>query len=487
MGDENLQTSPRRLRNHSYKESLSGNTPLVTSKMSGKLPDLEEEETSPTLIMKEDFAKKSTMQKLDAVADAINKMYDKMNQVTKGLEEKIMPMENAVFDRENGVCNKTDQLVQNAKETESMMRSMMEENIQLRDELDVLKGVVHKLSNQITSSNQKVNQLVAKSMEDNLVFTGILEDVPKANPRKQLQEFFRNIMNLYDIRDADIFSVYRMGQSAKGKHRPIVAHCSPELRRYIMNHASILKSRKNDRDGKYYINPQLPEAISEHRREMRQIIKDQRTKEQDLPQDTKSKIVIRNDKLFVNGQLQRKKISPPQIQQLFPDEKEQKVISSIKMRFFHTQPEKGSEFKAAVLKTDSFNTLHQVYIKLFQKYPSADHIAVAAIINGEEAFHDNGEFGCGFRILRCLQNAAVQNTAVFLIRYFGGVHLGPRRFVIMTDMVSAALDKIAEQGDQAVQSPPLQSRHMEYLPSQSSGGSISSEDEEIKEEKDEHE
>lgn len=478
MGDENIQTSPRRLRNHSYKDSIAVNN----IKMSGKLPEVDEEENS--LILKEEFAKKSTQQKLDAVADAINKMYDKMNQVTKSLEEKIQPMEASIYNENDGVISNIEQIAQGHRETTQAIQSLMEENVQLRDELDVLKGIVHKLSNQLDTTNSKVHQLVAKSMEDNLVFTGILGDIPKANPRKQLQEFLTHEMGLYDIRDSDILTVYRMGQFKENKTRPIVAHCVPELRRYIMNNAPTLKNRKNEKDGKYFINPQLPEAISEHHREIRQAIKDQKNKEQDLPQGSKSTFVVRNDKLFINGQLKRKKIVVPKVQQLFPEEKEQKEISAIKMRFFHTQPEKGSQFKAAILKTDSLDILHKAYIKLFQKYPTADHIAVASIIKGEEHFNDNGEFGSGYRILRCLKQANSNNTVVFLIRFFGGIHLGPRRFSIITDLVTAALEKIEEQSSPGAfqtspKSNPQRSRS-------NSTSTTTSEEEHIQEEEEEN-
>lgn len=478
MGDEQVKTSsPRRLRNHSYKESLTVNAQI--NKMSGKLPEVEED-PEIQLILKDDFSKKNTVQKLDAVADAINKMYEKMTQVTKSLEEKIHPMENVVFDETHGMVNKIEAMAQGITESNKFMQSMVEENLQLRDELDLLKGVVQKLSNQLGNTNNKVNQLVAKSMEDNLVFTGILGDGPKTNPRKQLHTFLFNEMSLQDVRDVDILSVYRMGQYHKDKNRPIVAHCTSDLRRYIMNNAPILKHRSNEQGAKFYVNPQLPEAISEQRREMRQIINEQKKKEEDLPQGSKSTFVVRNDKLFINGQLRRKKITPPQIQQLFPDEKEQGEIAKIKMRFFHTQPEKGSDFRVAVLKTDSYDILHKAYIKMFQKYPSADHIAVASIIKGEEAYHDNGEFGSGYRILRCLKQAKVQDTVVFLVRYFGGTHLGPRRFTIIMDLVNSALEKVKQQNGTDLKHSP--SSKTPPCSRNNSDQNLSSEEEKLQEE-----
>lgn len=482
MSDEPIHTSPRRLRNHSYKESLTANTSV---KMSGKIPELEDVQehiVEDSIIPKDDFAKKSTVQKLDAVADAINKMYDKMNQVTKTFDDKFKPLHLALMDEDQGALVKINHLIENSSQSESMMKSLMEENLQLRDELDVLKGIVHKLANQLDHTNSKVNQLVAKSMEDNLIFTGILGDAPKANLRKQLHDFFSHEMGLCDIRDADILSVYRMGIPTKDRDRPIVAHCTPELRRYIMNNAPILKNRRNALGFKYFINPQLPESIAEHRREMRQIIKQQKDKEEELPNSSKSTFVVRNDKLFINGQLQRKKISTPKVQQLFPDEDEQKAISSIKMRFFHTQPEKGSEFKVVILRTTSYNTLNQAYIKLFQKYPTADHIAVASIIKGEEEFNDNGEFGSGYRILRCLKQKNAQDTVVFLIHYFGGRHLGPRRFNIMTDLVNAALEKIDLDQEQPRSPPMTSSPNHEALKPRSNSASSASEEEDIVEE-----
>lgn len=49
--------------------------------------------------------------------------------------------------------------------------------------------------------NGKIEPLVVKSMEDNLIFSGILDDLPKKNPRKQLHEFLYNIMGLCDVHD----------------------------------------------------------------------------------------------------------------------------------------------------------------------------------------------------------------------------------------------------------------------------------------------
>lgn len=129
---------------------------------------------------------------------------------------------------------------------------------------------------------------------------------------------------------------------------------------------------------------------------------------------------------------------------MFPLAKDQKKIDKIKLKFFHTEPELGSSFKAAVFRPSTLNQVHQAYVKLAQDYPTADHIAVACSVNGEEAYQDNGEHGSAFRILRCIKQAELDNIAVFMLRHYGGTNLGPRRFTIMTELARAAIDKAAD-------------------------------------------
>lgn len=205
---------------------------------------------------------------------------------------------------------------------------------------------------------------------------------------------------------------------------------------------------------KFFINQQLPEAISEHRRETRQIIRDQKEKEKAIPTASKSTFTVRNDKLFINGQLKRKKVTPPMVQELFLQEREQKEIDKIKIRHFHTTPEAGSQFKVGILKANSFDMVNNAYIKLFQKHPAADQISVACQIDGQGEFHDNGEFGAGYRILRCITQANADNIAVFMVRYFGGTHLGPRRFTILHDMVTQAIDKVLSSPEHSGKNRP---------------------------------
>lgn len=465
MGDEttiisDVRSSPRRLRNHSYKESVGGNIADTQMKMSATLPNVEEEfeddMQGQKLITKEDFQKKTTTQKLDSVAEAINKMYDKINSFETALEDKVKPTETAVFDPSQGLVSKVDHLLANEKDNEKAFQNIIEENIQLREEVDMLKGIVYKMSKQLDSASTKIDQLVVRSMEDNLVFTGILGDQPKKNPRKQLHEFLYNEMGLTDVRDIDILSVYRMRKPDKNKDRPIVAHCATDLRRYIMRNASILKHRMNGEGGKFYINQQLPDAISEQNREVREIIKQKKDREEDIPVSAKSKFAVKSGRVYINGQLQKKKITPPTVQEIFPDDDVQEKVNNIKLKHFHANPEEGSSFRVSVFKPENMVEVKHAYIKLFQKFPAADHISVACTINGEEAYHDDKEYGASHRMLRIIRQSPVDNIAIFMIRSHGGINLGPRRFTIIAELTKAALEKFTPENRDSL-SPPRNS------------------------------
>lgn len=100
---------------------------------------------------------------------------------------------------------------------------------------------------------------------------------------------------------------------------------------------------------------------------------------------------------------------------------------------------KGSAFQAFACSADKMNTVHLAYKRLFREHPGADHIAAAFIVEGDDGYQDDSEFGSGFRLLHVLKEAKLFNTAVFVVRYYGGEHLGPQRFTVMKELAAEAI------------------------------------------------
>lgn len=390
------------------------------------------------LIAKEEFQKKNTGQKLDSVADAINKMYESMQQMNKRLEDKIQPMEEALFAPEHGILPQFEKIVDYSKGIENKMEELVGVQVDMRDEMDILKGLVHKQSKQIQVLQNRLNDQVLRSMENNIVITGLLGDVPRADTKSQVLRFIAEKMEL-SLNPNDLLEAYRVGAPAKEKNRPIIAQCTPQLRKYLMSNSDVLANKYNDKGQKFYINLQMPEQTAEAKREIRQVVKEVRKSEEH--QDSKSTILHKNNAVYINGQKHKKLVTPPSVLQLFPEKDEQQKVNATKFVKATAQPEQGSSFTAFICPTKTLNHVHLAYINLFQNFPGADHIAMAYSAEGKTGYHDNAEFGAGFRLLEVIRSSMQHDLAVFMVREYGGVHIGPRRFTIMRETALEAIDK----------------------------------------------
>ena len=105
----------------------------------------------------------------------------------------------------------------------------------------------------------------------------------------------------------------------------------------------------------------------------------------------------------------------------------------------------GSCFQGSKSELSSQNdvlpSLHAIYQDA--RVARATHnIYAYRVKNGAnviEHYHDDGEFGAGKKILQCLQNAGATNTLVCVTRWYGGKHLGPKRFDCIKEAAIAAL------------------------------------------------
>lgn len=445
-------TSPRRLRNQSYKESQANNTitpafrpsPVISESaeidefMSNKMSEVKK------LIAKEEFQKKNTGQKLDSVADAINKMYESMQVMNKRLEDKIQPMEEAIFNQEAGVVPQLEKLAECTKCLDDKVVDLVGIQVDVRDELDILKGIVHKQNKQIQSLQNKLNDQVLRSMENNITLSGLLGDVPKADTKNQVMRFISEKMEL-GFNPNDILEAYRVGPPMKEKSRMVLIQCTPQLRKFLMSNTEALMNKFNDKGEKFYMNIQVPEQTAELKRESRQVVKDVRKREEHLKDSEKSTIFHRSNTVYINGQKHKKIVTPPQVMDLFPDKDEQHKINATKFVKTTSPPESGSSFTAMACTTKTLNQVHMAYINLFQNFPSADHISVAYSAESQFRFHDNGEFGAGYRLLDTIKSAGLQNVTLFMIREHGGINLGPRRFTIMRETARETLEKYSKK------------------------------------------
>lgn len=394
------------------------------------------------MIRKEDWTGKNHTAKLDTIFEAVNKMYALHQQYTN----RIKPLEYAVFDNEGGILPQLTKVTSHAQDVETRYSKLVSENLQLRDELEIIKGVVHKQGKQISVLQTKLADQVARSMANNITISGLVGDHPKqdaAECRALVESFLTEELELNEeMVENNLIVAHRIGSYVKNKHRTMVIKVRESLAGSIFGNTSKLRGKLNEQDRSFSVNPQLPDMLAEQRRETRKIIKDKKDSEVHLPDNQKSSFLVRNGKVFINGQLQRKLLTPPLVKQLFVGEEEQAKINAIKFCVEQAEPIKGSTFTAYATTVSSMNELHLAYIKMFQNNPSADHIIAAYSCERQTGFQDDSEFGSGYRVLQVLEQTGVGDIAVFITRDYGGEHLGPQRFQTMRDLADKVLQKL---------------------------------------------
>ena len=111
--------------------------------------------------------------------------------------------------------------------------------------------------------------------------------------------------------------------------------------------------------------------------------------------------------------------------------------------------EEGTTVMGHAATISSQQDVSAVLAKLYQDrlVASADHniyaYRVGRSANMKEGFNDDKEHGAGQALLKLLQDEKRSNVIIVITRWFGGKHLGPRRFELFKVSACEALSGIA--------------------------------------------
>lgn len=213
------------------------------------------------LLRKEDWQGKNNGHKLDSVLEAVNKLYTMHEQTI----QRLKPLEIAVFDKENVILPQISQMVGHAKSVDTKYEDLQAENLQLRDELEIVKGVVSKQGKQIEILQHKQAEQTARSMANNVTISGILGDTEKADQmecKAHALNFLDDVMKL-DVEDEQVLSAQRFGLFVMDRHRPLVIKVTDKLYQKIFANTNKLSKITNQEDRPYSVNPQLPDLLAE--------------------------------------------------------------------------------------------------------------------------------------------------------------------------------------------------------------------------------
>ena len=347
----------------------------------------------------------------------------------------------------NNLCLKVGELdIQCNHESDGLQTKCTEDNkkvAKILKENKVLKGLVQRQFNQIKDLNDKVATLTAKSMDRNLIISGIEGDTPKEKCIDSVLTFFRSQVEI-DAAEEEITSARRLGKYSKNMKRPraIFVSCKYMLKERVMSNVSNLKDKTNTNGDTYSINKQLPEKLTEQGREMRAKLKEIKEREESLPTRDKSKLEIRNKSLYINGEVYKKTLPAPEPLDLFPDENEGVKLDRVKLSASDVVSEQGSDFQAYAFKTSQLVEVQRGYRKVRTLHPAATHVLAVYNFRNKSDHQDDDEYGSSFKLLKEVQKEQKVNIAVFVVRDYGGVKLGPLRHKLIKDVAFEAINRL---------------------------------------------
>ena len=89
--------------------------------------------------------------------------------------------------------------------------------------------------------------------------------------------------------------------------------------------------------------------------------------------------------------------------------------------------------------------VRNAYKHIKQISPDSDHIMMAYSARQYSGHHDDGKHGTSRRLTAILADRNSVNVTVFVTRTFGGLHIGPKRFMLIERAAKEALNKINQE------------------------------------------
>lgn len=348
--------------------------------------------------------------------------------------------------RLTGVENNIVDLHAEAQGIATQINDLSQKYEKTNQDIGLLKGFSDKFEKQFTQLASKSAALAARSMDKNLMITGIPE-LKKENCKESVRLFLRDKMNI-KVDTSEIKFAYRQGKFTQGKTRVMITKVSRDLKEFILSKKGRLRQLQQDTGEAYYVNIQLPEAIVAERKalqyELQRIKKFNKTQQQD---EDKLQYHVKSNQLYVENQLQEQEVFPPRPTELFTSPKEQEVLDDMLMGMSQPKTKGGSVFVGFAIPVQTLQDVNRAYRKVRQMYPSYDHVMMAYKIKDFSGYQDDGEHSAGIKLHALILERKKSRLAIFVARNFGGINLGPIRFSYILQVANQAIDRLLEIAD----------------------------------------
>lgn len=415
---------PPKSRKNFVQPKIKGYTKKLRSRSKsapGEMADIEEETFSELEELPEDAG--------------IQELVLKMNEVCR----KVDKIERILLNEDTGLKRRLPEVELKAETNGGKLLVMSKEYKAIKQDLSTIKGTIHRQYNQLNALDGKVVDLTARSMAQNFVITGILEE-RNENTKQKVAAFLTQELGLSLTEKLKIKVAHRIGTKRQNFDRVMVVKVNQALKDEILENIQQLEGRRNVKGNNFYMNVQQPEARIEAKRNAKALLKKFQKSHKDAT------VEIKGDKVYVNNEWQRPPVRSPTPRDTFYDPGEQKEMN--KLKIIYTPPKDAGlcTFWGAAIRASNTLEVQRAYNRIRQEHSDLDHISVGYVAdhNGvmTSGLADDKEYGAGFRILRQIREAKEEGIAIFVARRFGGVHLGTVRYENIEQAAKRALQQI---------------------------------------------
>lgn len=349
---------------------------------------------------------------------------------------------------------KVEELEDTSKKHESEIEDLQLELNEAKFQIKLITNIVTRQDQQIGFLSKKITDMQQREMAANIVISGI----PESKSDKPLQLFNSFVSNQLEIQELiPANKAYRIGA---GSSRPLLVELrDKEQKRKLFANATKLRGKKNNKGGFFFLAEHLPEQLNEERRRVNELFSENKKK----PAGFQLDMEIKKGALKINQEPYKKAVEVPTMKNIVrPSEALYEKVEDIDIVKGAEESQANSKFSSFAVAVKDLDDINAAYLKIKMKFADATHVSCAYRLPGantptNQDYVDDGEFGCGRTILKAIKDQQLMNVAVFVLRYYGGTHLGPQRFDIFRSLADQAINRLLkarkQQGEEITPVP----------------------------------
>jgi len=362
--------------------------------------------------------------KMDIKA-AIDKLGNKNSDVQKILLK--------LYEQNCEASDKITQLTRDNEQQDEQINELVGSNNQLIKEKEVQQGLINRLEKEITHLKDKMVFLEEKQMSNNVIFDNIPEKADKKNEdvEQTVKDFITGNLGL-EAADMTFDVCHRFGSQ---NPRSIVAKF---LKR--TDKSKVLSKGLKLKNTDYSMNGQVPQEL----RAAQSVLYERR---KEIKKDNPAaKVLVTGKKLIVDNEV----IADLNVQRYYESDIDTDTtflqqVDQMRPKSSGVFEERRSQFIAHYIPIDDPKKIKAALASLHsnEAISRATHNIWAGRFGNIELLDDDREWGAANYILKAMRTEKASGMCV-VSRFFGGIHMGKRRFDIMRDMTRNLLSGTAD-------------------------------------------